>query len=87
MILGRLTILINVVLALVGDGEESRASYILLFAHGAEALGENHNFVARDVVLLDRFADDYFGSTVGVDIRRVPLPILSQPHTIDCLES
>lgn len=32
------------------------------------AFGENDELLARDVILLDGFADDFFGATVGVDV-------------------
>jgi len=45
---------------------------IWLFSNSPEAFCKNHNLLARDIVFLDCFADDFFGDSVRVDICCVP---------------
>lgn len=40
-----------------------------VFTNGAEALSEDGEFFAGDVVLLNRLANNLFRDAVGVDIR------------------
>ena len=69
--------MIDVVFAALADGEYDGTSDAHLFADGAEAFGHDDYFVPWDVVVFDGFADDFFGSAVGVDVGGVPLFTLS----------
>jgi hypothetical protein len=44
-----------------------------LFANVGEAFGQDDNFVARDVVLFEGFADNFFAYAVRVDVCYVPV--------------
>lgn len=44
------------------------ASQTWVLTYDAKAFGKDDELVAREVILLDRFADDLFGDAVGVDI-------------------
>jgi hypothetical protein len=64
--------LIHVVLRaldLRGPGDVAHAG---LFTHGAVALGQDDELLARDGVFLDAPADHFFGDAVGIDVRGVP---------------
>merc|ERR1711974_273973 len=55
-------------LAVVGGAERGR----VVIAHGEEDLGHDDDAFARNVVLLERLADDLLRLAVAVDICRVP---------------
>ena len=55
-------------LAVVGGAERGR----VVISHGEEDLGHDDDAFARNVVLLERLADDLLRLAVAVDIRRVP---------------
>ena len=55
-------------LAVVGGAERRR----VVIAHGEEDLGHDDDAFARNVVLLERLADDLLRLAVAVDICRVP---------------
>ena len=65
--------LVDIVFAAVGVREESGTSDAGFFAYGAEAFCHDNEFVPWEVIVLDGFADDFFGGAIGVDICGIPL--------------
>lgn len=69
----RRTALIDIILACHHFLCERACNKIWLFSDDAEALGQDLDFVPRDVVTLDCFGDDALRFAVGVIGGRVPL--------------
>jgi hypothetical protein len=68
----KLTTTINIILRLrdllpIHNGPNPR-----LFTDIAVAFTQNHDFIPRNLILLDRFADDLLADTIAVHVRRVP---------------
>lgn len=77
------TVVVDVVFAFRDVGGERGTPDLRRFTHGSEAFSQYDDFVARYVVFLESFADDFFGFAVGVDIRCVPG---IDPHVIGSFE-
>jgi hypothetical protein len=45
---------------------------VWFLANRSKALGKNNKLVARDVVFLDRLANDCLADSIGIDIRGIP---------------
>lgn len=65
------TTTVDVVLGLRNVLAVQNAADVGRLADVAVAFGEDDKFVARDVVFLDSFADDFFADAVGVDVGGV----------------
>lgn len=67
--------LINVVLCFV-NVLERKSFRVVAFADGTAAFGEDDEFVTGEIVLFDRFRNNFFGYTVAVNVGRIPLGYL-----------
>jgi hypothetical protein len=69
---GKLTTTINIILRLRNLLPIHNAPDPRLLTNIPVAFTQNHDFIPRNLVLLDRFADDLLADTVAVHVRRVP---------------
>lgn len=81
--IGIITVLVDVVLVWTDFIHISNASHTRLLAHWKEAFGEKYHLMARNVIFLQGFSDDFLRSAVRIDVGSVPgieAPVIS------CLE-
>lgn len=64
--------LVHVIDGLI-DVLEGQRFRVVAFPDGSTAFGKEDELMARDVVFLDGFADNFFRGAVAVNICRVPL--------------
>ena len=81
---GVATVVVDIVFTSREVGGDGNAPNIRCFTHGRTAFSHDDDFVARYVVFLECFADDFFGFAVGVDIRCIPA---IEPHVIGSFEN
>lgn len=60
--------MVGIVLQLRKFFAEVYAAQTRIFTNGTETFREDGELLAREVVLLDRFADYFFRDAVGVDV-------------------
>jgi len=63
---------VDVVFGLGNMGAEKRGAQVGCLADGKVALGHDDHLVARNVILLDGFADNDFRGAVGVGVGGIP---------------
>ena len=64
--------MVDIVFAFREVGGDRGAPDLRRFTHGSVAFSHDDDFVARDIIFLESFADDFFGFAVGVDVRCIP---------------
>ena len=81
---GVATVVVDIVFAFREVGGDRGAPDLRRFTHGSVAFSHDDDFVARDIIFLESFADDFFGFAVGVDVRCIPG---IEPHVIGSFEN
>lgn len=82
---GESTELIDIIPALSQLLHDGNTSNFGFFANRTIAFCENDEFVTRQVVFLDGFADDFFGHAARVDIGGVPLQAVRRSNSTEPL--